>query len=317
MDVQEQAPQCLETDQLCRWVWELTGHVWLAEASTMALLPLRIALILVVAFLVRSLLRRGVDRMLRRAVTGQTPLTLRSLPPRLRTRLRQVGEVVPDRRRQRAATLGSLLRATISVTVFGIAVLIILDELGIHLGPLLAGAGVVGIALGFGAQSLVKDLLAGLFMLLEDQYGVGDVVEVNDVVGTVTAIGVRVTTVRDAGGTYWYIPNGDIRRLGNHSQGAATVVVDIPLGFVPVPEAAKVLRAAARQLRENPDLRDELLGEPELLGVEAVTSGGTVFRTSIRTTPDAQWKVARTLRRLQTEALQQAGLVPSQAPGST
>jgi small-conductance mechanosensitive channel len=153
--------------------------------------------------------------------------------------------------------------------------------------------------------------------LLEDQYGVGDVVEVNDVVGTVTAIGVRVTTVRDAGGTYWYIPNGDIRRLGNHSQGAATVVVDIPLGFVPVPEAAKVLRAAARQLRENPDLRDELLGEPELLGVEAVTSGGTVFRTSIRTTPDAQWKVARTLRRLQTEALQQAGLVPSQAPGST
>lgn len=317
MDAPERTPDCLQTEQLCRWVWELTDRAWLAEAVVLALVPLRILLILAVAFLARGLLRRAVDRMMTRVAEGQPRSSRRELPERgVRQRLREMAEVAPQRRRQRAATIGSLLRATVTVTVFSIAALIILGELGIHLGPLLAGAGVVGIAIGFGAQSLIKDLLAGLFMLMEDQYGVGDVVEMNDVTGTVTAIGLRVTTVRDDNGTFWYIPNGEIRRLGNHSQGAATVVVDLPLGFVPVPAAAEVLRQAATQLAQDPELRDDLLGPPELLGVETVTAGGPVYRTVVRTIPDAQWKVARELRLRQTEALQRAGLMPANTPGS-
>src|SRR5690606_33403608 len=145
-------------------------------------------------------------------------------PERVRDTVRQMAALRPERRRQRAETMGSVLRGAITVTVFTVATLLALSELDLDLAPLLAGAGIVGVALGFGAQSLVRDLLAGLFMLLEDQYGVGDSVDLGEASGVVEAVGLRVTTVRDLRGVVWYIPNGEIRRVGNRSQSPAVVV---------------------------------------------------------------------------------------------
>ena len=133
------------------------------------------------------------------------------------------------RRAQRARTIGSVLRSASSAVVGAIAVVMILAEFGVALGPILASAGIVGVALGFGAQNLVRDFLSGMFMLLEDQYGVGDIVDLGSANGTVEAVGLRITTVRDGNGTVWYVRNGEILRVGNKSQGFAVAVADLPL----------------------------------------------------------------------------------------
>src|SRR6266542_6364311 len=159
--------------------------------------------------------------------------------------LREATGLVSERRRQRAEALGSVMRSIASASIFVVAVMLVLGEVGVNLAPLLASAGVVGLAIGFGAQNLVKDFLAGLFMLLEDQYGVGDVIDVGDVSGAVEAIGLRITTIRDVRGVLWYIRNGEIVRVGNKSQGWAMVVVDVPIGFASVDRAVEVLRDAA------------------------------------------------------------------------
>jgi small-conductance mechanosensitive channel len=168
-------------------------------------------------------------------------------------------------------------------------------------------------------------VISGLFMLMEDQYGVGDVVDLGSASGTVEAIGLRVTTLRDVTGTYWYIPNGEIRRVGNRTQGTATAMVDIPVGFAPLDKAVEVLRAAAERLAEDPDFQDDILEPPQILGVDQVTVEGATVRTTVRTKPEAQWRVARELRQRQTKALEDAGLtamilaarVYSRAPGGT
>src|SRR3712207_2593896 len=134
-----------------------------------------------------------------------------------------------------------------------------MGEFGFNLGPLLASAGIVGVAIGFGAQSLVKDLIAGLFMLLEDQYGVGDTVDLGEATGVVETVGLRITTVRDARGVLWYIRNGEIVRVGNKSQGWAMVVIDIPIGFVSSEQAVDVLRRAANAVAQDPAHTNEFL----------------------------------------------------------
>jgi small conductance mechanosensitive channel len=301
-------PDCRETERLCRWVWELTGSDSLAEASQVALVPLRVLLIILLAVAARWALRRAVDRLVHQATTDQVPAVLRPLPERIRDTVQEVTRGSLARRRQRAEAFGSVLRSVVTIAVFTIAVLLILSEFAINLAPLLAGAGIIGVALGFGAQSLVRDLLAGLFMLLEDQYGVGDIVDVGEASGTVHAVGLRITTLRDLQGTYWYVPNGEIRRVGNRSQGTAVVVVDMPIGFAPVTVATEALRRGARQLVDDPALAGGLVEPPEVLGVHQVTVEGAVIRTTVQTTADAQWQIGRELRRRQSEALAEAGV---------
>lgn len=301
-------PDCREDSRVCRWVWELTDRAWLAEATEVALTPLRVILILVLALVTRWLLIRAVDRMVRRAAAGESPTLLRPLPERMRQTVQEVTRLPPERRRQRAETIGSVLRGFVTTSIFVVTALLVLSEFRIDLAPLLAGAGIIGVALGFGAQGLVRDLLAGLFMLLEDQYGVGDMVDVGEANGVVQAVGLRVTTLRDLQGVYWYVPNGEIRRVGNRSQGTAVVVVDMPIGFAPVADATAALRRGALRLADDADLHPDLVEPPEVLGVDQVTVEGAVVRTIVRTTPDAQWHVARELRRRQTEALSDAGI---------
>lgn len=304
----EAEPDCLDAERLCRWVWDVTGTQWLAEASGVALVPLRVLLILILALVARWLLRRAVNRLVQQAAADRVPAVLRPLPARIRDTVEEATRGAPARRRQRAEAIGSVLRSFVTIVVFTIALLLILSEFEINLAPLLAGAGIVGVALGFGAQSLVRDLLSGLFILLEDQYGIGDIVDVGEASGTVQAVGLRVTTLRDLQGVYWYIPNGEIRRVGNSSQGTAVVVIDMPIGFAPVPEATVALQHGAQQLAEDPELAEGLVAPPELLGVVQVTVEGAVFRTTVETTPDAQWRIGRELRRRQSEALTEAGV---------
>jgi small conductance mechanosensitive channel len=296
---------CL-ADPLCRGVYDVTNSTWFADSSYYILVkPLRILLILLVALVVRYLLLKTINRLVRTTSKAQVPTILRPLRERVP---RGEAAVYPERRRQRAEAIGSVLRNLVSAVVLSIAGLLILSELSFDLGPLLASAGIVGLALGFGAQTLVKDLLAGLFMLVEDQYGVGDTVDLGEATGVVEAIGLRITTVRDGNGVVWYIRNGEIVRVGNKSLGWAMVTVDLPIGFAGVEEATAVMRAAADGLAQDPEYADDFVDPPDVLGVEQVTVDGAIVRTVAKTTANGQFRVLRELRSRLTEALEDAGI---------
>jgi small conductance mechanosensitive channel len=295
-------------------VFDVTGNRWLAAGSYWFLVkPVSIVLIAVVALVARYLLHRAIDRLVRTTSDGSVPTILRPLKERLPGSIPTGLALFPERRRQRAEAIGSVLRSFASAAIFSIAGLMILNELGFDLAPLLASAGIAGVAIGFGAQTLVKDLIAGLFMLLEDQYGVGDIVDLGQASGTVESVGLRITTIRDGRGVLWYIRNGEIVRVGNRSQGWAVVMVDITVDFAQVDQASAVLREGATRLAQDPDWADDLTEPPEMLGVEQITIDGAMLRTTVKTPAEAQWRVGRELRRRLTEALAAAG-ISSQVP---
>jgi moderate conductance mechanosensitive channel len=295
-------------DALCSRVLEITNNQWLANSSYVVIVkPLRIIGIIVAAMLVRWLLHRAI----RRLTTSTSRATMPALLKPLKERSADTAEearFIPERRRQRAEAIGSVLGSFVTATVFTIAALLVMGEFGFNLGPLLASAGIVGVALAFGAQSLVKDLIAGMFMLLEDQYGVGDTVDVGEATGVVETVGLRITTIRDANGVLWYIRNGEIIRVGNKSQGWAMVVIDIPIGFVNSEQAIAVMKTAAQSIADEPAHATEFLELPDVIGVEQLTIDGAVIRTIAKTTADGQPVVQRELRRALSEALDRSGL---------
>jgi small-conductance mechanosensitive channel len=296
------------TDYLCSRVLELTGNQWLANSSYVIIVkPLRIIGIILVAMLLRWALHRAIQRLTTTTTRASMPALLKPLKEKSGG-VAEEGQFIPERRRQRAEAIGSVLRSFITATVFTLAALLVFGELGFNLAPLLASAGIVGVALGFGAQSLVKDLLAGLFMLLEDQYGVGDTVDLGEATGVVETVGLRITTVRDGRGVLWYIRNGEIVRVGNKSQGWAMVVIDIPIGFVNSEQAIAVMRVAAQEVSEHPEHQTEFLEPPDVVGVEQLTVDGATIRTIAKTTADGQVVVQRELQRALTEALENSGL---------
>ncbi|MEH0983257.1 mechanosensitive ion channel family protein [Micromonospora sp. CPCC 205556] len=299
---------CLN-DTWCKSVLDVTDSVWFAEGSYWILLkPLRVVLILLLAVVARWAVHRTINRLVRTTTDGAVPTMLRPLRERIPSAAVDPAEFIPERRRQRAEAIGSVLRSLVTAFVFGIALLMVLKEFSFDLAPLLASAGIAGVALGFGAQSLVKDLIAGLFMLIEDQYGVGDTVDLGEATGVVESVGLRVTTVRDGRGVLWYIRNGEIVRVGNKSQGWALVVVDLPIGFAGTEEATAVLRTAAASVALDPELAPEIVEAPEVLGVEQMTVDGAVIRTVVKTTADGQYAVGRELRRRLAEALENSGI---------
>jgi small-conductance mechanosensitive channel len=306
---------CLD-DSWCKQVFDATHSVWFAEGSYWILLkPLTIVLILLGAILVRFLVHRTINRLVRTTAESTVPTVLKPLRERIPSTAADPAAIYPERRRQRAEAIGSVLRSSVTAVVFSIAVMEILSELSFDLGPLLASAGIAGVAIGFGAQSLVKDLIAGLFMLLEDQYGVGDTVDLGEATGIVEAVGLRITTVRDGRGVLWYIRNGEIVRVGNKSQGWAMVIVDLPVGFASTEQATAVLRTAAESVALDPVLAPSFVEPPEVLGVEQVTVDGTVIRTVAKTTADGQIAVGRELRRRLAESLESSGITARIAAG--
>ncbi|MDG4764566.1 mechanosensitive ion channel family protein [Solwaraspora sp. WMMD406] len=318
------SPECPDEDPVCNQVYDWTGLDWLAEGSFYLLVkPIRIVLIVLAAVLLRHLLHRAISRLVTSTSTVSGPAILRPLRERAATNGVGAGtgvgadagvgagvaaRAMPERRRQRAEAIGSVLRSLVSAVVFTLAVLLVLGEMSFNLAPLLASAGIAGLALGFGAQSLVKDLIAGLFMLLEDQYGVGDTVDLGEATGVVEAVGLRITTVRDGRGVLWYIRNGEIIRVGNKSQGWAMVVVDMPIGFASAEQASAVLRNAALVVAADPELAGHFVEPPDVLGVEQITVDGAVIRTVAKTTAEGQFVVGRELRRQLANALQTSGI---------
>jgi len=223
------------------------------------------------------------------------------------------------RRSQRATALASVLSNAASVTIFTVAGVIILGDLGLNLAPVLASAGVLGIAIGFGAQNLVKDFLAGIFMLLEDQYGVGDYVDIGSVSGTVEAVSLRITRLRDVNGVVWHIRNGTIKRAGNETHGWARAVVDFPVPYqVPVTAARSSLERAAVSMWEEPAWHALMLDRPQVWGVQDVSSDTVLLRIAVRTVPQGKAEIARELReRLKgaLDATATATLVPADGSG--
>ncbi|HRA27230.1 mechanosensitive ion channel domain-containing protein, partial [Ornithinibacter sp.] len=238
--------------------WEQTQQWLLTDGA-------RILLTIVIAMTALWALRRVIDRV----VATMTSRSARRLAESGRAGrvLASATGLDNERQRQRVETVGSLLRSVVTLTVATLAILTIMALLGIPLGPLLASAGVAGVALGFGAQSLVKDFLSGVFMIIEDQYGVGDVIDTGEAIGTVEEVTLRITRLRDANGVTWYVRNGEIIRIGNRSQGVATATVDMPVSYAEnVDRVVGIIREAAAELGADPDWQEQLVEPPTVLG---------------------------------------------------
>jgi small conductance mechanosensitive channel len=271
---------------------------WDQHREVLIEIPIRIAVIIVIALIVQAVLRRTIDRAVR-PVRGDVPRLLRPFKERIQNSgLLESSGLLSERRALRAATLGSVLKSGASTTIFVIAFLLVLSELQINLAPFIAGTSIVGVALGFGAQNIVKDYLSGMFMLLEDQYGVGDVIDFEKATGTVEAVGLRSTRLRDVNGTVWYVRNGEVVRVGNKSQGFAQVVLDIPIdAWADVAAASAAMRSVSREMAQEEDWATVFLSEPDVQGVESMTREETVIRLVAKVRPLEQWRTARELRR--------------------
>lgn len=289
-------PSCVQDEgSWCQTVFDLTDNQWLAMYSDLLIAkPLSILLIVLVALVLRYFVHRTISR-LTRGNGGKTPKLLQPLKER---RSESAGAaLLSERRAQRARTIGSVLKSLTSFLIFGLALVYILKSLGIELGPILASAGVVGVAVAFGAQNLVRDFLSGMFMMVEDQYGVGDVVDLGEALGTVEAVGLRVTTLRDLNGTVWYVRNGEILRVGNSSQGFAVAVVDFPVSHSSdVEKAIEVATNVATEAAAREPLSTNVLEPPEMLGVDQITSDTITLRLTVKVRPSTQWSVQRRLR---------------------
>ena len=214
-----------------------------------------------------------------------------------------------ERRAQRMATIGSVLKSIVSFAVLVWVVLQTLAILGVNVAPFIASAGIVGVALGFGAQTLVRDFLSGLFMLFEDQYGVGDWVDLGEAEGTVESVGLRVTALRDLHGTLWYCRNGDIARVGNYSQDFGIAFLEIPVSYsADVDRACAVAIETAKAAAAEEPIASNLISGPELQGVNALDADYWSLRMTAVTQANMQWATERELRRRIRNAFDEAGI---------
>jgi small-conductance mechanosensitive channel len=310
-----------ETGTLCDRVYDWFGERWLAESADWLLAkPAAIVSILAIAFVVRFVLHRLIRRLAHRAAEGTVPGVLAKGKGH---KILESSPLLSERRKQRADTMASVLRSITTGVVMSVAFLMILDVIGLPIGPLLASAGIVGVAVGFGAQTLVKDFLSGIFLILEDQYGVGDLVDTGlGTVGTVE-VGLRVTRLRDGTGIVWYVRNGEILRVGNHSQGWSTGIVDVAVAYTEdVPRVQGVIADTARQMYEDEAWRPKMLEVPTVAGVESVTGTSVTIRVLAKCAPNEHWGVQRELRERIKEAFDREGVrvpppvFPTTAPGS-
>lgn len=268
--------------------------------STWLSIGLRIALILVIAVVLRSIIRRSLTRLIERMNRGATAVQGTALGGLL---------VNAERRRQRSEAIGSVLRSVASFVVLGTAALMILSALRIDLAPLLASAGVAGVAIGFGARNLVTDFLSGVFMIIEDQYGVGDSIDAGVASGEVIEVGLRVTKLRGDQGEIWYVRNGEIKRIGNRSQGWATAAVDVQVKPTENLERLReIIGTVAEDLAKSEPWNEHLWGPVEVLGLDSVLLDSMVLRVSAKTMPGKALVVERELRWRLKHALDEAGI---------
>jgi small conductance mechanosensitive channel len=266
---------------------------WLSGLGGAAL---RIAIIILVAavvhFLGSRIIKRSVGRWIARGRSREDSLTD---TPEATVELRSM--LMSQRREQRAHAVGQLLNSLLAFTVWGTAGLVILTEIGVNIGPVLASAGVVGVALGFGAQTLVKDYLSGFFLIVEDQYGVGDLVDLGEVTGRVEEVGLRVTRVRDLTGVVWYFRNGEIIRVANQSQGWTMASAVIPVSYnADLAKVRQVVAEVGNDMFNDPETRERLLGRPIFAGVEAVSGEAVFIKVLAKARGGQQLPLTRELR---------------------
>jgi small conductance mechanosensitive channel len=291
--------------------WDWVQTAW-DRAGGAAVL---IALTIVGALVLRWLANRLIHRLVAAAATRQEARIARlpGLPGRV---LVDVTGLANERHLQRTTTMGAILRSIVTFVVVGIAALTIMSIIGLPLGPLLASAGVGGVALGFGAQSLVKDFLSGVFMIVEDQYGVGDVVDTGSVTGTVEDVTLRITRIRDGNGVVWYVRNGEILRIGNKSQGWSTAVVDVQVAYdQDLARVNRIITEVVGDLGTTEPWSSRVLEEPSVVGIEAMTGDYVTLRVSAKCVANENVAVQREIRERVKAAFDANGIVvPSPPP---
>lgn len=302
-----------DPNRVCEQVYEWTENELLASLSAWLIdRPLRIVLIIIGALILIRVLRRGINSLSDRL--RNTPKDPRLAQFRKLTGREKAYDVaVAERAPARAEAIETVLKSIVSVGVWSLVVLLVLAELSINLAPLIAGAGIAGIALGFGAQSMVRDFLAGMFILIEDQYGVGDVIEVGEIIGTVENISLRATRVRDVEGTVWHVANGEINQVGNHSQLWSNCVIDVDVAYdTDVRKAIALLDEVADAMWQESASAENgmemIVADPVVQGVQALGESAVTLRLVVKTEPKSQWQVQRELRLRIKEAFDDAGI---------
>lgn len=279
---------------------------WWNDPETQDILiqrPLKILLIIIVALVLNWLARGIIHRATRRGIE-RTPLLASEAEDTPQYRAQEA------RRQQRMRTLGNVGRSVAVIVIWTWAALAVLDQLGVNVAPLIASAGVVGVAIGFGAQSLVKDFFSGMFILIENQFGVGDTIQVGDIVGEVEMMTLRITTIRDMDGALWHVRNGDIDRVGNHSARFSTARLQIPVSLMADPDkVSRVIEDTAIAACRDPEIRDAVMGTPAMLGPSEFNPTYVSFRLTVQTMPGQQWAVARHLNHRILAALHQEDVV--------
>ncbi|MCY3949303.1 MAG: mechanosensitive ion channel family protein [Acidimicrobiaceae bacterium] len=309
-----------EPSWVCERIYDWTGSEGFASASVWIVdKPLTVLIILLLAIIARRVVRRAIDHMVERIASdkkhaeedeaARTAEEGRTWDPeRLAAKMTQLRERT-ERASQRAKTLGTLFKSIATTIIWAVALMMLLGEFDVNLGPLIAGAGIIGVAVGFGAQSIVRDLLTGVFMLIEDQYGVGDVVDLGDAVGTVESVGLRTTRLRDIAGTVWHVPNGAIARVGNMSQLWARVPLDLDVAYdTDLDEAMAIIKRVADEVWQEQGESTTVLEEPTLSGVQAFGADAVTIRVMLKTEPSEQWATARLMRRRIKAAFDEAGI---------
>ncbi|MGO1167838.1 MAG: mechanosensitive ion channel family protein [Janibacter sp.] len=285
---------------------------WAGAADWLLGAPLRIVLTLLLAFVARRLAHRAITKAVNGSIARSEAVRAK------RDHKRNQGmaaSTVRERSRQRALTTGSLLRSIATIAIATITVLTVLALMDIPLAPLLASAGVGGVALGFGAQALVKDYLSGIFMILEDQYGVGDYIDTGEAVGTVEEVTLRVTRLRDLDGVVWYVRNGEVLRIGNRSQGWSTVMVDLPFSYKEdVDRVIGIIKDAVSEMNEDTHWGAVLREAPSVLGVESITAGTVAVRVFATCAPNENWSIQREIRRRVKDAFDREGIAGPPLP---
>jgi len=295
------------------WVARLTDNELIIWGVASVLEPMLIVLtILLVATIVLRVVSRALGRVVERAKEPRVrmPVGFLGAASTVDADDAEEARVRQARREQRAEALGTLAVSVVRVLIWGFAILTALGTVGVNLAPLIAGAGVLGVAIGFGAQDIVKDFLSGVIMLVEDQYGVGDVIDAGSATGVVEEVSLRTTRIRDVNGTVWHVPNGSIARVGNLTQGWSRMIIDVDVAYeTDVDHAIEFLTEVLRRFEQREDVQERLLGEPmEIWGVNDLGDSSVAIRVVARTVPGQQWALGRLFRQVVKRELDAAGI---------
>lgn len=297
---------------VCEQVFEATGG---NEALTQIVdwligRPLSVLATVIVAWIATRIAQRYVRRLVKRIVAPDRDATVRRLAKiGIDNPASLIGTEPVPRRDARATSISDVVGSTITAVIWVVAFILVLGEFGFDLGPFIAGAGIAGVALGFGAQSLVKDCIAGLFMLVEDQYGIGDIVDLGEAIGEVEQVTLRTTVLRSLDGTVWHVPNGEVQRVGNKSQLWSIALVDIDVAYDSDIAAAKnLMLSTATEVCASKQWSPDVLDEPIVLGVESLGADGITLRMIVKTSPGSQWAIQRELREALKASYDNAGI---------